>query len=733
MERLPISGKRSSKCIPPPKLKEYKKKLISQTEKFERNLTWKMIHTPGAIEHPTQKTESQEDEEILLEDFRTFGFKSINKPRPVPELAPFFEDVWKLVKSVKQRPVKNKFLNELSKDIKSLPPKKVVVAADKSRNLYTCSKETYVKKLEENVTKEYKKAEINETDIVNLRSAEIAKDLNLEKRMHVYTTSEAFITFKDHKDECTSRPTFRLINPAKTDIGKVGKQLLEENIFKLKEKLNVQQWRSTQDVINWFKEIKNKKTKVFYKFDIKSYYPSITKDLLKKALALASEISQPISKKDLEIIFHSCESFLFFKDEAWVKKGENGRFDVPMGSYNGAEISELCGLYILHKLTSGKTPIFQKDQVGLYRDDGLAHIPEKGSKRDLNKRVRKVFSEIGLEITTDFGLKSTDFLDVDFNLEKDEYSPYRKPNDEPVYIDINSDHPPIIKKNLKNMIQKRLSTLSSSEEVFNRKKSSYETALKNAGHQHNLEYVSTKTTQEKPKRKRKKKILYYNPPYSVTIITDIGKQFFRLMEKHFPVGAPLRKHINKNKVKFSYSTCANMKSHISKHNAKVLRKEETKKGNVCKCVGKYGKCPIPGKCNLKSVVYKADVQNPITNEVKSYIGLTKNEFIKRFDQHRYAMNRRISTHATTLSKHVWKIKDETGIEPKIDWSIKARAFSFSSGSRQCDLCLSEKLEILQAEKSSSLNKRDELLYMCRHKIPFRLEKFKPKLKTPAVT
>ena len=149
-----------------------------------------------------------------------------------------------------------------------------------------------------------------------------------------------------------------------------------------------------------------------------------------------------------------------------------------MGSYNGAEISELCGLYILHKLTSGKTPIFQKDQVGLYRDDGLAHIPEKGSKRDLNKRVRKVFSEIGLEITTDFGLKSTDFLDVDFNLEKDEYSPYRKPNDEPVYIDINSDHPPIIKKNLKSMIQKRLSTLSSSEEVFDRKKSSYETALK---------------------------------------------------------------------------------------------------------------------------------------------------------------------------------------------------------------------------------------------------------------
>ena len=200
------------------------------------------------------------------------------------------------------------------------------------------------------------------------------------------------------------------------------------------------------------------------------------------------------------------------------------------------------------------------------------------------------------------------------------------------------------------------------------------------------------------------------------------------MEKHFPVGDPLRKYINKNKVKLSYSTCANMKSHISKHNAKVLRKKETKNGNEnnCKCIGKYGSCPMPGKCKTKSVVYKADVHNPHTNEVKSYIGLTKNEFIKRFDQHKDAMENRISNHSTTLSKHVWKLKDKTGVEPRVNWSIKARAFSFSSGGRQCDLCLSEKLEILNANKSSSLNKRDELLYMCRHKIPFRLEQFKPK-------
>ena len=428
-----------------------------------------------------------------------------------------------------------------------------MVAADKSRNLYTCSKEIYVKKLEENITAEYKKAAPNETDIVNTKSAEIAKELKLDKRMHIYTTSEAFITLKDHKEEFSSRPTFRLINPAKTDVGKVAKQIIEEISTQLRKELNVQQWRSTKEVIDWFKNIEQKKSKVFYKFDIKSFYPSITKNLLEKALALANEIAQPIPKKDLEIIYHSCESFLFFKGETWVKKGENGRFDIPMGSYCGAEISELCGLYILHKLTSGKNPIFQKNQAGLYRDDGLAHIPDKGSTRDLNRRIKKVFSEMELEITTDFGLKCTDFLDVNFDLEKDEYSPYRKPNDEPVYIDINSDHPPMIKKQLKNMIQKRLSTLSSSKSVFDRNKSIYETALKNAGHQHNLEYEDVENVTSN-KRKRKKEVTYYNPPYSSSIITDIGRQFLKLLDKHFIDGPMankgLGKYINRNTVNF---------------------------------------------------------------------------------------------------------------------------------------------------------------------------------------
>ena len=33
----------------------------------------------------------------------------------------------------------------------------------------------------------------------------------------------------------------------------------------------------------------------------------------------------------------------------WIKKGDNPYFDVTMGSYDGAEICELVGLYLLYQ------------------------------------------------------------------------------------------------------------------------------------------------------------------------------------------------------------------------------------------------------------------------------------------------------------------------------------------------------------------------------------------------
>ena len=85
-------------------------------------------------------------------------------------------------------------------------------------------------------------------------------------------------------------------------------------------------------------------------------------------------------------------------------------FDVSMGSYDGAEVCELVGLYLLDKLSS----LISRDQIGLYRDDGLALVNQtSGHKLDrLRKRIIALLKGEGLSITIDTNLTETDFFDV---------------------------------------------------------------------------------------------------------------------------------------------------------------------------------------------------------------------------------------------------------------------------------------------------------------------------------
>ncbi len=83
-----------------------------------------------------------------------------------------------------------------------------------------------------------------------------------------------------------------------------------------------------------------------------------------------------ISKDEISIIKHARKSVLFNHGKPWTKKDSNSLFDVTMSSYDGAEICELVGLFILNKLgqKSGK------ENIGLYRDDGLAIMTSKSAR-----------------------------------------------------------------------------------------------------------------------------------------------------------------------------------------------------------------------------------------------------------------------------------------------------------------------------------------------------------------
>ena len=94
-------------------------------------------------------------------------------------------------------------------------------------------------------------------------------------------------------------------------------------------------------------------------------YPSITKDLLTKSINYAKSITT--IEEVITTIFHAHKSLLFDKTSIWVKK-DNPDFDVTMTSYDGAEVCELAGLYLLNLLTNE----FGKHNIGLYRDDALS-------------------------------------------------------------------------------------------------------------------------------------------------------------------------------------------------------------------------------------------------------------------------------------------------------------------------------------------------------------------------
>ena len=124
-----------------------------------------------------------------------------------------------------------------------------------------------------------------------------------------------FITLKDHKPNFQNNPTVRLLNPAKNELGRISKTILDKIDVNLHNLLHLNQWKNTQGVIGWFKGIDNKQYYKFIMFDIKDFYPSISKELLTDAETIIN-----LDDHDKKIIYHSRKSLLFNQEQTWMKK-----------------------------------------------------------------------------------------------------------------------------------------------------------------------------------------------------------------------------------------------------------------------------------------------------------------------------------------------------------------------------------------------------------------------------
>ena len=173
-----------------------------------------------------------------------------------------------------------------------------------------------------------------------------------------------------------------MLNPTKSELGKVSKDILQQIRINIRTALNVNQWQNTSEVIKLFQNMKNKKLHRFTVFDIQEFYPSIGEKLLKDAVLFAQTYTN-ISRKDIEVIFHCRRSLLFHNNKPWIKNDSNGDFDAAMGSYDGAELCELARLFMLNEVSNK----LDKDNIGLCRDDGLSFL--KNYNGHQNDKVRK--------------------------------------------------------------------------------------------------------------------------------------------------------------------------------------------------------------------------------------------------------------------------------------------------------------------------------------------------------
>ena len=384
-----------------------------------------------------------------------------------------------------------------------------------------------------------------------------------------------------------------------------------------------------------------------------------------------------------------------------------------MGSLHGAEACELVGLFLLSKMKD----ILNPKEYGLYRDDGLiVHECSAGKVERTSKAIRKLFSKHGFNITIETGQKRVEFLDIILDLNNDTYRPYKKENSETVYVHKQSNHPEYIKREIPRMVNKRLNNLSKIKCDFEFIKDGYQETLKKSDYKADLKYADKgQDTIQGSKRRRKRKVIYFQPPFSLNVKTSLGKKFLRLVRKHFTSSHPLYKILNPKCLKVSYCCLPNVKREITSINRAVRNTNKPEASTrTCNCRGaKDNKsvCPLNGNCLKTNIIYQAEVKS--NGEERIYVGSTGNSFKTRYALHKASLTREGHKNPTTLSSYYWEQRNK-GYQPQIKWTIIKEVRGQYNQKYGCPLCNRERLEIARADKRKLLNKRNELRANCPH-------------------
>ena len=210
----------SLKNIPIPSRDNYLRNLIEKVE--------------GILKRMRSKAHFFLKGEKNQENTNHSSLSSSKTPLTILELKPFEEDVLKHLENI-FRDTKNHFQETLANNLQKINSSdKIFVFANKTRNIYEASLDTYNKLLHDNITKTYKHGSEDNISEINNELKHIADKLSIGNRIECMKKREAFISLKDHKENFENNPKCRLINPAKSNSGKNQQTNFGQNKHSLK-------------------------------------------------------------------------------------------------------------------------------------------------------------------------------------------------------------------------------------------------------------------------------------------------------------------------------------------------------------------------------------------------------------------------------------------------------------------------------------------------------------------
>ena len=118
-------------------------------------------------------------------------------------------------------------------------------------------------------------------------------------------------------------------------------------------------------------------------------------------------------------------------------------------------------------------------------------------------------------------------------------------------------------------------------------------------------------------------------------VTNLGKLFLKLLDRHFPKAHRFHKIFNHNIVKIIYCCMKNTSSIISSHNKQVLRLHSENSGCNCR---KKESCPLDNKCLMPNIIYEAQITNNTNEEHKKYLGSAETSIKKIYSNHTQDLN-----------------------------------------------------------------------------------------------